>query len=140
MSVKYDVVKSDDWYNLCYGGYSTNGYRHSEDVKKILSEKKKGIFAGCKNPMYGVHRKLTEEHKRKISQNHKEQSGENNWMYGKTYGQNPRAKAIICIENGKEYDSAKRAADELNVNYSNLCEVLKGKRKRVGGLHFTYAI
>lgn len=139
LSVKYDVVNSDDWYNLCYGGNATHGYKFSDESKKIMSEKKKGLYDGDKNPMYGVHRKLTEEHKRKISENHKEQTGELNWMYGKIYGQNPRAKAVVCIENGIVYDSAKRAAHELNVNYSNLCEVVKGNRKQVGGLHFEYA-
>ncbi len=140
LSVKYDVVNSDDWYNLCYGGCSTNGFKFSEATKRVMSEKAKGRYAGENNPMYGVHRKLTDEHKRKISMNHKEQNGELNWMYGKTYGQNPRARAVVCVESGVVYDSAKRAAHELNVNYSNLCEVLKGKRNRVGGLRFSYAL
>lgn len=138
LSVKYDVVNSDDWYNLCYGGNSTNGFKFSDESKRIMSEKKKGVFDGNRNPMYGVHRKLTEDHKRKISEHHKEQAGELNWMYGKNYGQNPRARAVICVENGIVYDSAKRAAHELNVNYSNVVSVLKGRRKHVGGLHFKY--
>ena len=66
LSLKYDVVNSDDWYNLCYGGYSTNGFKFSDETKKVLSEKAKRRYAGSNNPMYGVHRKLTEEHKRKI--------------------------------------------------------------------------
>ena len=139
LSVKYEVVNSDDWYNLCYGGYSTNGFKFSEESKRLMSEKAKGRYAGCKNPMYGVHRKLTEEHKRKISENHKKQDGELNWMYGKTYGENPRARAVVCIETGIVYDSAKRAAHELNVNYSNLVQVIKGKRNQVSGFHFKYA-
>lgn len=138
LSVKYDVVNSDDWYNLCYGGCSTNGYKFSEETKKIMSQKKKGLYDGCNNPMYGVHRKLTEEHKQKISEHAKDQWGEKNFMYGKTYGQNPRARKVVCIENGVVYDSAKRAAHELNVNYTNLVGVLKGRRKKVGELHFEY--
>jgi group I intron endonuclease len=138
LSVKYDVVNSEEWYNLCYGGYSTNGYKFSEETKQIMSEKKKGLYAGAKNPMYGVHRKLTAEHKQKISLHAKDQWGEKNCMYGKTYGQNPRAKSVLCVENGIVYDSAKRAAHELNVNYSSLCANLKGKRNHAGGLHFQY--
>ena len=138
LSIKYDVVNSDDWYNLCYGGYSTNGFKFSDESKKVMSEKKKGVYDGSKNPMYGVHRKLTEDHKRKISENHREQTGELNWMYGKNYGQNPRARSVVCLESGVVYDSAKRAAHELGLNYSNLIGVVKGKRKQVGGLHFKY--
>lgn len=139
LSVEYDVVNSDEWYNLCYGGYSTNGFKFSDETKRVLSEKAKGRYAGNKNPMYGVHRKHTEAEKKMLSLHAKDQWGEKNWMYGKVYGQNPRAKAVICIETGIVYDSAKRAAHELNVNYSNLCLVLKEKRNQVGGLHFKYA-
>lgn len=139
LSVKYSVVESDDWYNLCYGGNATNGYSFSEETKKIMSEKKKGLYDGKNNPMYGVHRKLTEDHKRKISENHKNQNGELNWMYGKTYGQNPRARAVFCFENNVVYDSAKRAAHELNINYCSVIAVCKGNRKTAGGYHFKYA-
>ena len=138
-SVLFNVVDSDEWYNLCYGGYTTNGYKFSEESRKRMSEKKKGLFDGEKNPMYGVHRKLTEEHKKKISDNHKNQSGELNWMYGKNYGQNPRAKAVFCVELNRVFDSAKRAAHELNINYSSIISVCKGKRNAAGGYHFKYA-
>ena len=155
-SVMFNVVESDEWYNLCYGGGATSGYKHSEEsrrkmsqwqigrkfseeTKQLMSEKAKGRFAGEKNPMYGVHRKLTEEHKRKISENHKNQNGELNWMYGKTYGQNPRARAVFCVELNQVFDSAKRAAHELNINYSSIISVCKGKRNAAGGYHFKYA-
>lgn len=139
LSIKFDVVDSDNWYNVCYGGGATNGYKFSDETKQRMSEKAKGRYAGDKNPMYGVHRKLTEEHKQKIAMHSKDQDGEKNWMYGKTYGQNPRARKVVCIENGLVYDSAKRAAHELNVNYANLVAVLKGRRSKVGNLHFEYA-
>lgn len=139
LTIEYDVVNSDAWYNVCYGGGATSGFKFSAETKQRMSEKAKGRYTGDKNPMYGVHRKLTEEHKRKISMNHKDQLGEKNWMYGKMYGQNPRSRMVRCVENGVVYDSAKRAAHELNVNYSNVIGVLKGRRNQVGGLHFEYA-
>lgn len=155
-SVKFNVVDSPDWYNCCYGGGTTRGFKHteeerkkmsawqigrkfSEESKKRMSESHKGMFDGEKNPMYGVHRKLTEEHKRKISEHAKDQYGEKNWMYGKTYGQNPRARAVLCVELDKVYDSAKRASCVLNINCSNITAVCKGTRKTVGGYHFKYA-
>lgn len=42
-SVFFDVVNSDDWYNLVFGGGSTSGYKFSEEQRQKLSEAKKGI-------------------------------------------------------------------------------------------------
>lgn len=138
-SIKYNVVNSDDWYNLCYGGNATNGYKFSEQSKENMSKKRKGKFSGINNPMYGVHRKHTEEEKKKISENSKEQRGKLNCMYGKTYNKNPRARAVFCIELNKVFDCAKRASEELEINYNNIIMVCKGKRNHVGGYHFKYA-
>ena len=33
LSVFLDVVESQDWYNLCYGGITNVGYKHSEEDK-----------------------------------------------------------------------------------------------------------
>lgn len=155
-SMMLNVVESDEWYNLCYGGGTTSGFKHSQDsirlmskkqkghkvsdeAKKKMSEKAKGRYSGNKNPMYGVHRKHTEEEKRMISLHAKDQNGEKNWMYGKTYGQNPRARAVFCVELNRVFDSAKRAAHELNINHGSIITVCKGKRNTVGGYHFKYA-
>lgn len=47
-------------------------------------------------------------------------------------------KPILCIETGQVFPSLKAAADSLNLNHSNICGVLKGKRPSVGGFHFEY--
>ena len=44
----------------------TNGYVFSEESKQKMSEKAKSRFASEKNPMYGVHRKHTEEEKQHL--------------------------------------------------------------------------
>ena len=48
------------------------------------------------------------------------------------------SKSILCVETGQVFPSLKAAADSLNLNHSNICGVLKGKRPSVGGLHFEY--
>lgn len=141
-TVKFDVVNSDDWYNLCYGGNATHGYKFSEETKKVMSAKKKGVYDGEKNPMYGVHRKHTEEELKRIVpylSSSKDQSGEKNINFGKTYGENPRAKSVVCVELDKVFDSAKRASHELGINHNSIIAVCKGKRNRAGGYHFKYA-
>lgn len=139
LTIKFDVVNSDNWYNLSYGGKAPSGFKFSEEARKKLSQSLKGKMVGKKNPMYGVHRKHTEKEKRLISLHAKDQWGEKNYMFGKTYGQNPRAKAVICIELNKVFDCAKRASHELKINYNNIIGNLKGRRKSVGGYHFKYA-
>lgn len=66
-SVFFDVVQSNDWYNLVFGGGSTSGYRFSEEQKMEFSKRAKERFADPTNhPMYGK----------------PGMSGKNNPMYG----------------------------------------------------------
>lgn len=48
-------------------------------------------------------------------------------------------KPVICLENGKTYESVNQAGRELEVNPGNICKVLKGKFKQTNGYHFIYA-
>ena len=61
---KFDCI--DNGYNNTEGG--ANG-KYSEEVRKKMSESRKGKCCGKKHPMYGKHR--TEEEKMKISEAHK---------------------------------------------------------------------
>lgn len=73
-------------YNLTSGGAGTLDYRHTDEDKVKMSELKKGMFKGENNPFYGKHhteeqkakwrrerkgKKLSEEHKQKISNTRK---------------------------------------------------------------------
>ena len=55
-------TKRPNGYNLTDGGNSTNGYTHTEETKRKMSE----ALKGKNNPNYGKH--LSEEHKRKLSE------------------------------------------------------------------------
>lgn len=53
-SVFLNIVDSDDWYNLVYGGGTTTGYHMSDETKKKQSDKAKERFSNKENhPMYG---------------------------------------------------------------------------------------
>ena len=41
-SIFFNVIESDDWYNLVLGGGSTNGYKFSDEQKQKMSEMRKG--------------------------------------------------------------------------------------------------
>jgi len=47
-------------------------------------------------------------------------------------------KKVICIENGKVYDSCSSAGRELSIKSSHIKEVCNGKRKTCGGYHWEY--
>lgn len=51
----------------------------SDAARRKMSESKKGMYDGEKNPMYGVHLPCSEEKKKRLSERF---SGENNPMYG----------------------------------------------------------
>ena len=110
LSIKYDVVNSDNWYNLCYGDGVTTGYVFSEESKRKMSEKAKGRYSGEKNPMYG-------------------RCGKNA----------PSARAVYIAELEKYFDTIKECAAFIGVAPSNVSAVLSGKRKTVHGYHILYA-
>ena len=65
LSVFLNVVESNDWYNLEYGGSGCSGYHHTDETKKHLSE----VLSGENHPWYGKHH--SEESKQKMSEKHK---------------------------------------------------------------------
>ena len=52
---------------------------------------------------------------------------------------NPRAKAVFCVELNKTFDCAKRAEQELGIWGTSIIKVCKGKAKTTGGFHWRYA-
>lgn len=97
------------------------GKKHTEETKKILSEK-------CKNNRRYIR---TEKHLKRISEVHK----------GKHVSEETKlkiSKPLICLNNGKIYKSARCAAKDLNVHYTLISMVLKGKRKHTKGFTFKY--
>ena len=47
-------------------------------------------------------------------------------------------RKILCHQNNKIYRSLHHAAKELKLSASNICNILKGKRKSTGGYTFEY--
>lgn len=71
----------DFGYNLTDGGEGTSGHRHTEETKRIMSQKKQGVYDGDKNPCWG--KVFSDSEKALISANRK----------GKAQGSsNPNAK------------------------------------------------
>ena len=83
LSVWFDVVESNNWYNLVLGGGTSRGWHPSEETKKKISDKAKEryknpenhpmfgthLFVGENNPMY--HHEYSEETLKKMSESQK---------------------------------------------------------------------
>ena len=106
LSVLLDVVESDDYYNLVYGGGTSRGWHPSQETKDKIGAKmkerlanpenhpmygKEGL-AGDRNPMFGVspkermdeetYQKWYEKHVEYWKKQSKEMSGKHTWGDG----------------------------------------------------------
>ena len=79
---QYNTYWRDNGYNLTLGGEGS--YERTKEIRKKMSKTMKEQYKnGRKGFWYG--KKLSEETKKKISENHADVSGENNPGYGKSY-------------------------------------------------------
>lgn len=69
-------------------------------------------------------KKLTEEHKRKLSKANK--------------GKTKNGKKVLCIHNNTIYNSTAEAARVLKLNQSNISAVCRGIRNHVNNMNFKY--
>lgn len=101
---------------------SINGYSnaHSEEQKAKWSAERKG-------------RKLTPEHRAKLNRSGRTNSPEHNQMIGETNG-----KRVICLNDGKVYNSASDAARKLNLHNSKVSAVCRGERPHTQGYIFKF--
>ena len=160
LSVFFDVVNSNDWYNLVLGGGGSRGWHPSEETRKKMSQsaqnkitseetKKKMSNAqrGEKNNFYG--KKHTEDTKR-IQREMKlgKYVGENNPMFGthRTSVNSANFKPIFCIELNKIFWGAREAERLYNISHQCIARNLKNKINSAGKhpdtdekLHWLYA-
>ena len=119
-SVFLNVVDSDDWYNLVYGGGATSGYHMSDETKLKISKSRKGKLLGEENPRYG--KPIPEDIKDKIRQANKKKTGENNHMYGKHHTEETKEKMSNALKGKyageKSYRYGKHIPEEQKIRMS----------------------
>ena len=120
------------------GGVS---WMHNIERRKKQSESRKGV----NGTFYGKHH--TEETKKILSEKISKINKEKNKRvpeWGAKKGQEAKRKAIICYDlNGKfikEYVSTREAVNHLNINRTCISDCLVGKHTHAGGYIFKYKI
>lgn len=127
----FKTHEKDFGYNIGLGG--DHAGRHSKETRDKIKANH-ADFSGKNHPRWG--KKLSEETKQKISNAHK----------GKIYSQercqqiseqtrgskNPRAKTVLCLNNGMIFNTAKEAGIWCNHDFSGICKVCNGKQKTCG--------
>jgi hypothetical protein len=146
-------------YNISSGGeFGGTGHRLSDDVRKMLSDSKRGE----KHHFYGKH--LSEEHRRKMSEAHRgykptpeecrqrseRQMGERNHNYGKHPSDETRTKmreshrkyTVVQISMDGEivakYPTTKAAAIAVGGHATSIAAVCRGKKNKTAGYKWRY--
>ena len=110
-------------YNIDKGGAYTGPTR--EETREKLSKLNKG-------------KKLSEEHRRKVSEHHADVSGKNNPMYGVHPWSYGKGQPVVCLDTGIQYKNVVEAAKALGLKESNIRAVAAMAQLSTGGFHFVY--
>lgn len=100
-------------YNVSTGGEGPEGTTWTPEQRKKMEA-----------------RKITDETRRKISENHADVRG----------GKHPRAKQVLCVELNKVFACTRDAERELGVNHAHISACCKEQRNIAGGYHWKYYI
>ena len=132
---------------------SKTGFCHTEESKRHMSES----HMGSKNYWYG--KKLSDEHKKKMSESHKElyknvkppRTGKHHSEEtkrqlseinkGKIIPEDVRKKLrkpVYCVELNTIYSEIKEAQQYTGVSDGNISSCCRGKRQTAGGYHWLY--
>lgn len=146
-------------YNMTRGGDGAMGYRHTDEAKQVMSEKKRG------RPSHMVGKTHSEETRKKLSAALK---GKPSFWKGKKVPDHVHAarkaafevwqrnkdavraaleparqatrRKVVCLNDGCVFDSITAAALKYDLDHSSITEVCKnrGPRRMAGGLVFRY--
>lgn len=126
-------------YNLCAGGKTSSGYRHTYESKRKMSvtKKKLGSMKGNKNHYYGKNH--TEEIKQKMKKAWENEERlaklkKRNENLDRTYQQ----KKVTNVDTDEVFNSIKEAAEKYSLKETHISRVCRGKRKTTGGFRWEY--
>lgn len=108
------------------------GRKHTQEARENMSKAHKGLFAGEKNPMYGVHRygEANPMYGRRGERSPMYgRTGEKHPTYGRTGEQNAKSKPVLKLDEFgdivAEYVSMKECYEQENISISILRRLIK---------------
>ena len=133
------------WWNMCQArkdgrSYNISAEDYAEARQRIIPFQSEYISThrtGENNPNFGKH--FSEEHKRKLSQSHigLPKSEKTIRLISENHadvsgGNNPRAVAVECIENGAFFETQTKACQWANLSLNTMKKHLEGKTQYGG--------
>lgn len=138
--------------NRDFGYNSTSGgeiFVMNPETKRKISDKLKGNTNGLGHPCSEEKRqkisntqkgkKLTEEHKQKLSEAAKQRHVSCSEQKRKTLSQNyPSKKPVYCLELNVVFESVQECSRELGIPATNISKLCSGRGKTLKGYHLSY--
>lgn len=138
--VEYKSNQKEFGYNVDNGG-NASGSR-SEETKRKIAEAHKRENMSTKQ-LEALKRPHSEETKRRQSEALKGRVFSEEWKAklktAKQGKNNPRAKAVICIETNEYFECIAVAAEKYHIARTHICNVCRGVKKTAAGYHWRYA-
>lgn len=150
-------------YNLCDGGEGVSGWKHTDEAKRIMSEKA-SKRTGDKNPNYGNYwsdeqkriasekkkENMSDETRKKLSKSAKERVGIKNPFFGKHHNKETKEKLSSYRKRKvrqynidgsfiKEHDSIRDAGESVGVNPVAISNCCRGMSKTSAGFMWRYS-
>lgn len=135
--IKYYNTYEGDGYNACLGGENSKGFRHREESKAKMSEKKSKMYIGENNPFFGKHH--SEEMCKHFSEQRKGRTLTDEWKKHISES-SAQKRRVRNIETGEIFNSIVEAAEKYNIVPTHISRVCRGERNKTGGYHWEYVI
>lgn len=135
--IKYYNSLIPNGYNQCLGGKTSEGFKHRDSSKKLMSEWKRKNYIGDKNPFWGKHHSTEQiakwEKERKNNPVYKE-----NAKKATLASLEKTRRKVRNITTNEVFSSIKEAAGKYNLKDTHISRVCRGKRKSTGGFLWEY--
>lgn len=141
----YNSNNSNYGYNTASGGNCIGTVSEETKEKIRKANKGKSYHAG-----YWKGKKLSNEHRKKLSDSHKGQKNIisektkikiSNSLKGHEVSKETRlkiSKKVICIDNNKIYSSLKEASEKTGISYKGISACCNGRNKSIYNTHWEF--